>query len=325
MNRQNCHDRTAEFFSVVEAFRKNEVGGGSINDVETKVAPHAVIESLVSVAPSNSMQQRSQFTQAAAHISKGIGDTSAKLQKLTKLAKTRSLFEDKSSEINEATHLIKADLQVLNSELELLHNYVAQSTNPNQASSVQSTQSNQAIIKTLKMQLATTTKSFAEVLSLRTKTLREQNSRRKNFESASGVKLPRREVRSFGNMADDSSVVIDIEKKESGGEGQTFAEQTQVVESTTSYLNSRAEAVEQIESVITELAGMYQKLATIVETQKEMTIRIDSNMETALSNVEAGHSELLTHYDRISSSQWLILKIFAVLLAFSVFFVMFVA
>jgi syntaxin 5 len=42
-------------------------------------------------------------------------------------------------------------------------------------------------------------------------------------------------------------------------------------------------------------------------------------------NVEAGHGQLVQHMDRLSSNHWLILKIFAILIAFSVFFVMFVA
>lgn len=53
--------------------------------------------------------------------------------------------------------------------------------------------------------------------------------------------------------------------------------------------------------------------------------RIDANMDSALDNIDRGHGELLKYYDSISGSRWLILKIFAVLLAFLIFFMIFVA
>jgi len=52
---------------------------------------------------------------------------------------------------------------------------------------------------------------------------------------------------------------------------------------------------------------------------------IDDNMDSALDNMDKGHRELVTLYDSISGGRrWLILKIFAVLLAFLIFFMVFV-
>lgn len=91
------------------------------------------------------------------------------------------------------------------------------------------------------------------------------------------------------------------------------------------YLESRAEAVEQIEQTIHELGHMYQKLATIVSMQNEMAIRIDADMESALDNVNRGHSELLKMFESVSSNRWLILKVFVALILFAIFFIIFVA
>jgi syntaxin 5 len=91
------------------------------------------------------------------------------------------------------------------------------------------------------------------------------------------------------------------------------------------YLESRAEAVEQIESTIQELGQMYHKLATIVSMHGEMAIRIDSDMDTALDNVNRGHSELLKMMESVSANRWLILKVFVTLILFAIFFIIFVA
>lgn len=91
------------------------------------------------------------------------------------------------------------------------------------------------------------------------------------------------------------------------------------------YHASRAQAVESIESTIVELGEMYKRLVHIVGMQEEITLRIDANMDQALDNVDKGHHHLLTYYESISGNRWLILKIFAVLIAFLVFFMIFVA
>ena len=60
-----------------------------------------------------------------------------------------------------------------------------------------------------------------------------------------------------------------------------------------SYLDSRADALRQVESTIHELGGMFQQLAGMVQEQGEMALRIDENMDDTLMNVEAAQGQLL--------------------------------
>ena len=94
---------------------------------------------------------------------------------------------------------------------------------------------------------------------------------------------------------------------------------------TSDYLESRTEAVQKIESTLQELATMYQRLATLVAVQNEMTLRIDSQMDTVLENVKAGHNSLLKTLENVSGNRWLILKMFVALIICSIFFIVFVA
>lgn len=91
------------------------------------------------------------------------------------------------------------------------------------------------------------------------------------------------------------------------------------------YLDSRAGALRQVESTITELGGIFQQLAHLVAEQGEVALRIDENVDDTLANVDAGQAQLLKYYDTISSNRWLILKVFGVLMLFLAFFVTFIA
>lgn len=81
--------------------------------------------------------------------------------------------------------------------------------------------------------------------------------------------------------------------------------------------------MQNIESTIVELGGIYQQLAHMVKEQEEMVDRIDSNLESANFNVEAAHSEILKYFQSVTSNRWLMIKVFGVLIMFFVFFVIF--
>ena len=87
------------------------------------------------------------------------------------------------------------------------------------------------------------------------------------------------------------------------------------------YLASRAAALKTIQSTTEEVASMYKRLNMLVLMQEEMTMRIDSTVDETMINVEEGHNELLKYLDGLSSNQWLIIKVFAVVIAFAILFV----
>ncbi|RDX89053.1 Syntaxin-31 [Mucuna pruriens] len=99
----------------------------------------------------------------------------------------------------------------------------------------------------------------------------------------------------------------------------------QVVPRQENYAQSRATALHNVESTITELSGIFTHLATMVAHQGELAIRIDDNMDESLANVEGAHSSLLRHLNQISSNRWLLIKIFAILILFLMIFIFFVA
>jgi syntaxin 5 len=77
---------------------------------------------------------------------------------------------------------------------------------------------------------------------------------------------------------------------------------------TDQYLHTRAETMQNIESTIVE-----------------MVERIDTNIQDVEMNVEAAHGEIVKYFQSISNNRWLMIKIFAVLILFFIFFVVFMA
>lgn len=102
-------------------------------------------------------------------------------------------------------------------------------------------------------------------------------------------------------------------------------QQLMMYDQTDQYLQSRAETMQNIESTIVELGGIFQQLAHMVKEQEEIVERIDTNVQDAELNIESAHGEILKYFQSVTSNRWLMIKIFAVLIAFFIFFVVFVA
>jgi syntaxin 5 len=93
-------------------------------------------------------------------------------------------------------------------------------------------------------------------------------------------------------------------------------------ESNAAVLETRSQAIVDIESTIAGIETMFRQLLEVVAGQREQVQRIDANIEEFQMNIEAGQNELLKYFRSISSNRWLMVKIFAVLFVFFVLFVM---
>lgn len=120
------------------------------------------------------------------------------------------------------------------------------------------------------------------------------------------------ESRSMGDVA------IDMDS-------QNNPMQLQLIDEQDSYIQSRADTMQNIESTIVELGSIFQQLAHMVKEQEETIQRIDANVEDTQLNVEAAHTEILKYFQSVSSNRWLMIKIFLVLIIFFIIFVVFFA
>ncbi|KAM4018440.1 syntaxin-5 isoform 1-T2 [Anomaloglossus baeobatrachus] len=298
----SCRDRTAEFMSACKSLRGRQNGVPLSN-------------------PSlNAVKQRSEFTLMAKRIGRDLSNTFTKLEKLTILAKRKSLFDDKAVEIEELTYIIKQDINSLNQQIAQLQSFVR--ARGSQSGRHVQTHSNTVVVS-LQSKLASMSNDFKSVLEVRTENLKQQRSRREQFSQGQVSSLPLHH-NSMGPSVlfqDDSrrsgDVTIEMDSK--------VSQQLQLIDEQDSYIQSRADTMQNIESTIVELGSIFQQLAHMVKEQEETIQRIDGNVEETHLNVEAAHSEILKYFQSVTSNRWLMIKIFLILIVFFIIFVVFLA
>jgi len=315
-NRQNIiengkmsssRDRTMEFVNTVRSLQGRTMNGHPTN-----------FRSANPVA-----QQSSDFMRIAKSIGKDITSTFTKLEKLTILAKRKTIFDDKPVEIQELTYIIKEDINMLNKQIAKLQE-IAKTQRMGQGKHQQSHSA--SVVVALQTKLANMSNNFKEVLDVRTENLKSQKNRAEQFSSGAVTSsLPQSAVAGFhrGSVlaaeddmsANQGSVAIDM-----GGPMQAF-----IQDDSESYLTDRADTMHTIESTIVELGGIFSQLAHMVKEQEEMVQRIDENVDSTAMNVDMGHQEILKYFQSVTSNRWLMIKIFGVLIFFFIFFVIFMA
>ncbi|KAM3378775.1 syntaxin-32 [Capsicum galapagoense] len=332
----SIRDRTQEFQSIADRLKKSfsSVHNGPISSSATHTGSR-------SEEQRNTIAMQSEFNRRASKIGFGIHQTSQKLAKLAKLAKRTSVFDDPTTEIQDLTAVIKQDITALNSAVVDLQLH---SNARNESGNSDTTSHSTTVVDDLKNRLMTATKEFKEVLTMRTENMKVHENRRQIFSSsatkeASNPFMRQRPLASRNTAstsaspppwANDSASSSQLfPRKQGDGDTQPLLQeqqqQQQIVPLQDSYMQSRAEALQNVESTIHELGSIFNQLATLVSQQGEVAIRIDENMDDTLANVEGAQGALLKYLNSISSNRWLMIKIFFVLIFFLMIFLFFVA
>ena len=243
------------------------------------------------------------------------------------MAKRKSLFDDRPAEIQELTYIIKSDLNALNQQIGMLQEASGRQSRTN-GKHLNSHSSN--MVMALQTRLANMSSDFQQVLEVRTENLKAQKSRREQFSQAPvSASLPPPRNNNQGSLLfEEDQVSIDMSSSPSQPllpRNQNQMQQMLIYDESDQYVQQRAETMQNIESTIVELGGIFQQLAVMVKEQEETVGRIDSNIQDVELNVEAAHGQILKYFQSVSKNRWLMIKIFGVLIFFFIFFVLFVA
>eukprot|EP00894_Picocystis_sp_ML_P001446 jgi/Pico_ML_1/51963/g2749.t1 len=293
-----------------------------------------------------------------------IHSTSQKLAKLAQLAKRTSMFDDPEREITELTTVIRQDITVLNGSLaELQGISVGQEggskskQNVDHSATVVKNLQSKLMDTTKEFQNVLTLRKENVKSHENRRRMFSRSEKRGELGSKSGMGTresfspdskelqglfqppPKGSLQSNGSnssiaptfeglsagVADNSAGLRKRQPIAAAYTGRSAHQQQALMPAQDTYLESRAEALHNVESTITELGGIFQQLAHLVKEQGEVAIRIDENMDDTLSNVDQAQGHLMKYLNRISSNRWLAIKILLVLLVFGLFFVLFVA
>lgn len=321
----SCRDRTNEFHSTIRSFQSRMSNNPiPVNPTSQKNTNQEVL------------QRHSKFTLYAKKIGKDLSNTCIKLEKLTDLAKKRTLFEDRSKEIQDLTFHIKQDINNLHSALTQLQAFVK--SNQDHGNKNMQKHSNN-VVYTLQSKLAYMSKDFKQVLEVRNENMKQQSERGEQFFSKntlnqSGGSSMFQPPKMPGSNMGKSVLLYDGQNQssnEASADGNTVlnmdmmakqqAQQRLVLTEDNSFIQDRANAMQTVETTIVELGTMFNQLATMIKEQEEQITRIDSNVDDVDMNVSAAHTELLKYFQSVTSNRWLMIKVFGVLIVFFIIFI----
>ncbi|KAF9996968.1 cis-Golgi t-SNARE syntaxin [Modicella reniformis] len=327
-------NRSSEFSTTVE-FLRSKTQSHLPSDQRTLLSPIEQQHASSSASGRhgglcNQPSPKSEFAMVATLIHKDLHATSMKLQKLAKLAKRKTLFDDRPVEISELIYIVKQDLAKLNKQIALLQNQVRELCIS--SSSKQAMEHRSHVVVMLQSRLAAQTSAFKDVLELRTENMKASKDRREQFMFttqqqtnifACDSPLYNLDRRSASNSSSPAKDVLSLDLTTPSQEAlqqqqQQQLQQVQMVDASNQYLESRSSAIESIETTLQELGGIFQQLAQMVSEQRDMVQRIDANTDDIESNVVGAQTELLKYYSYVSSNRWLMVKVFAVLVSSAV-------
>ncbi|XP_064548620.1 syntaxin-5 [Drosophila montana] len=314
-----ARDRTGEFANAIRSLQSRNISR-AVNIRDPRKAKQ--------------VQSYSEFMMVARFIGKNIASTYAKLEKLTMLAKKKSLFDDRPQEIQELTYIIKGDLNALNQQIAKLQDISKDQRRTTNGKHLVSHSSN--MVLALQSKLASMSTDFKQILEVRTENLKHQKTRRDHFSQGPG---PLAAHTVSPSTAKQGSLLLSEENQavsiDMGGSDTTpllgpparlqQQQQLAIYDESDTYVQQRAETMQNIESTIVELGGIFQQLAHMVKEQEEIVERIDTNVADAELNIEAAHGEILKYFQSVSKNRWLMIKIFGVLIFFFLFFVVFMS
>ncbi|KAJ2251752.1 Integral membrane protein SED5 [Coemansia sp. RSA 455] len=304
---RTLRDRTNEYRSLVSALRKRQ---------QLK-AETGAIEANGSKRQANAAH--SEFSRHAGAIGKDIQDTTLLLERL---AASKTIFDDKTSDINALTTQVKQRIAGINGKImslqALQRKQGAGANTSGSGSGQQASEHHSNIVMSLQSQLASTSTVFKDVLEMRSERLRASGNRKEQFIGTSAAAAGSMPL--YSTAGNEDFVALSLPDMDEASSSQMqLLQQNQ-----SSYLDSRSDAISSIESTISELGSIFQQLAQMVSEQRDVVQRIDANIETVDINISAAQNELLRYYSNISSNRWLMAKVFMIILVFVFLLVTFV-
>ena len=326
----SIQDRTDEFRSILAQAQRRQAQSKTGAQRQSLLTQQEKAQ-----ANASPQRQRSEFARNAANVARGVASTMQKLERLSQLAKRKTLFDDRPVEFDELTFVIKQDMAALSGQVQTLQQINIKQHPKSKPGVDQEGEHNSNVVLLLKDKLQNVGTNFKDVLEVRTKNMQASRSRTEQFLSSAAAQShssldpartdsplyqsPQR-GRSPGNTNAAQQDLLSLEPSGSSaltrGGSQADAQLLLMEEAQPQnmYIQDRGRAIESIESTIQELGGIFSQLAQMVSEQGEQIQRIDANTEDVVDNVEGAQRELMKYWSRVQGNRWLVAKMFGVLM-----------
>lgn len=330
----SIQDRTDEFRSILAQAQRRQAQSKTGAQKQSLLTAQEK-----SQASSSPQRQRSEFARNAGQVARGVASTMQKLERLSQLAKRKTLFDDRPVEFDELTFVIKQDMAALSGQVQSLQAMNSKQHPKAKPGADQEGEHNSNVVLLLKDKLQNVGTNFKDVLEVRTKNMQASRSRTEQFLSTAAsqshssldpnrtdsplYQTPQRGRSPGGFNRNTNAAQQDLLSLEPSGSsaltrgGHQSDAQLLLMEEAqpqNTYIQERGRAIESIESTIQELGGIFSQLAQMVSEQGEQIQRIDANTEDVVDNVEGAQRELMKYWSRVQGNRWLVAKMFGVLM-----------
>ncbi|KAL0216010.1 hypothetical protein P9112_008194 [Eukaryota sp. TZLM1-RC] len=258
-------------------------------------------EQLAALPTSQKPTPQSQFASLASVIAGNLTKISGQLDQMTQLVKSQGTIGDSSLtvDVQRLSHSIRQNMSVVGEQMKQLGTV-------NTSSLSQEEQHKKGVISQLNKQFRTTSQLYKTTLESQSQTLQRQNARRDRFQSSrSRVQLP---PTAFEEIPETQS--------ESRDQSQ---QQSQMMEQSNT-MADRRQAVQSIETHLTELAQLFSTFNSMVAEQGDAIIHIERNVDDAFADVQGAQRHIERIWERTKNDRALLLKIFGLIMIFVVVF-----
>ncbi|CDH16057.1 probable Integral membrane protein SED5 [Zygosaccharomyces bailii ISA1307] len=273
--------------------------------------------------------QSSEFQTKASRIAHEISSTAQLLSKLAILAKRKPMFNDSPVEIAELSFLIKRKIYAIEQSLVDLSRFQRSGQDGVATDTANNSQHSKNVVNMLNTKMKNISGDFKGVLEERQRLEMNNRDRWEKISQVDGKEQQQTKhtdsVATYNSSNPFmSSVISETSEQHSNGGGNSLSlpqeSQMMLMEegqmSNGQYLQERNRAVETIESTIQEVGNLFQQLASMVQGQGDVIQRIDANVDDIDMNISGAQRELLKYFDRVKSNRWLAVKIFFIIFAF---------
>ena len=105
----------------------------------------------------------------------------------------------------------------------------------------------------------------------------------------------------------------------------TVGGQQKQINNNSQYYQKRLNDVLNIERLMSDISELMHTFSININRQGEMIENISRNTDISLENVEKGEKEVKTILESVKSHRWLLIRIFLILICFSVFYIIFLS
>lgn len=244
----------------------------------------------------------------AARLRKMISKSQARLKMALKEGKGSGLFRSEDDGLSDVLCSVKEDLDRLPGMITLI---VEQGVKSGAREEVV-----RNVRTILQSEMLETGRDFGRLIDRRSQSLKSIEDKKSRLDLA----VDRGETSARSRAMFKKNVEEEVKGRGMDEEDSKMLEQRMSDEQEA---KDRAKKARKINDTLTDIMSAFQKMTTIVSMQESRLESIDRDTRQAEKDVKQGRREVEQIYDDVGSKRRLILKVFAVIIVFSVIYIMF--